>query len=233
MTLKTTALTVTTAGFFILASVLIAHSAIIKKTSSGICHPEDSSYYSRIKSYTTYSSLEKCIESGGRLPKSYTPPKKINTGYERSHFGHGWGDLDGDGQDTRQEILIEQSTAPVCFKSGDNHKVISGRWISPFTGNVIHDPSVMDIDHVVPLRWAWEHGAKKWTDEKREKFANDPANLLSVEASLNRQKGAKGPDEWLPPANRCEYLLRFLRIAKNYGLNGTDTIRQIRTLECK
>ncbi|MGM0953782.1 MAG: HNH endonuclease family protein [Pseudomonadota bacterium] len=56
----------------------------------------------------------------------------------------------------------------------------------------MHDASKIDIDHVVPLKWAWQHGANKWTKEKRERFANDPRNLWSVELSLNSQKGAKG-----------------------------------------
>jgi len=31
-------------------------------------------------------------------------------------------------------------------------------------------------------------------------------------------KGAKGPDEWLPPAARCGYVARFFRIVKKYDL---------------
>ncbi|MGK0235384.1 MAG: hypothetical protein ACI9EK_001920 [Psychroserpens sp.] len=54
--------------------------------------------------------------------------------------------------------------------------------------------------------------------DKRFKFANDPANLLSVEARLNRQKGAKGLDKWLPPKNQCQYIVRFVRVYKTYGL---------------
>jgi hypothetical protein len=106
----------------------------------------------------------------------------------------------------------------VRFKTGRECRVVAGRWISPFTGAVIHDPSAIDIDHVVPLKWAWDRGAANWSRAQRERFANDPANLLSVEASLNRQKGAKGPDQWLPPANQCQYVLRFTRVMKTYKL---------------
>jgi hypothetical protein len=218
---------------FILTFTLTAQGAVVKKTSSGLCHPENSSYYSRIKNYTAYPSLQGCLNSGGRVPKGYTGSSDNNDKYSRSKFGHGWTDTDGDCQDSRQEALIAQSTATVRFENNDKCRVASGRWVSPFTGEIIHDPSVMDIDHVVPLKWAWDHGADNWTDEKREAFANDPANLLSVEASLNRQKGAKGPDEWLPPANRCEYILRFMRIAIEYRLHDISTLKKIKTLECK
>ncbi len=88
------------------------------------------------------------------------------------------------------------------------------------SGNTIYSASEIDIDHVVPLKWAWDHGADSWTEEKRKAIANDPANLIAVEASLNRQKGAKGLDEWLPPSpvNRCQYILRFMRIKQKYGI---------------
>jgi hypothetical protein len=138
--------------------------------------------------------------------------------YSRAQFGHGWADTDGDCQNSRHEALIAQSTGSVRYKDGRECQVTAGRWISPFTGSVIHDPSQIDIDHVVPLKWAWEHGADSWPKSKREQFANYPANLLSVEARLNRQKGAKGLDQWLPPANQCQYALRFMRVLKTYKL---------------
>ncbi|WP_236079024.1 HNH endonuclease family protein [Marinobacter nauticus] len=51
---------------------------------------------------------------------------------------------------------------------------------------MIQNAAEVDIDHVVPLNWAWGHGASSWPRQKREKFANDPVNLIPVEASLNR-----------------------------------------------
>jgi len=95
-----------------------------------------------------------------------------------------------------------------------------GRWISPFTGDVIQNASTIDIDHVVPLAWAWKHGASQWSDEKRERFANDLTHLWPVE--LNRSKGARGPDEWLPPAGQCGYVARFVRTVKKYDLTFTQ-----------
>ncbi|WP_236075134.1 HNH endonuclease family protein [Marinobacter nauticus] len=106
--------------------------------------------------------------------------------YSRSAFGHGWDDSDGDCQDSRAEALISASSTPVRFAAGDRCRVVTGRWISPFTGKVIQNAAEVDIDHVVPLNWAWDHGASSWPRPKREKFANDPVNLIPVEASLNR-----------------------------------------------
>lgn len=176
----------------------------IKKTSSGICHPPESSYYNRTENFHAFDSLETCVASGGRLPKqlaSNNAPKlnkhRANS-YRRSAFGHGWNDSDGDCQNSRAEALIASSSTPVRFASDNRCRVVAGRWISPFTGNVIQNSQDIDIDHVVPLKWAWERGADTWSSEKRERFANDPVNLWPVELALNRQ-GCKAAERVVTP----------------------------------
>lgn len=218
-------------------SIPLPTYATVKQSTSGICHPPESSHYARTRNFQPFDTLESCLKAGGRLPKGLSihqaqHKSRGSNAYSRAEFGHGWADVDGDCQNSRHEALIAQSTAPVRYKSGKQCQVSAGRWLSPFTGAVIHNPRKIDIDHVVPLKWAWANGAYTWSKEKRERFANDPANLLSVEASLNRQKGAKGLDEWLPPANQCQYVLRFLRIAKTYQLTTPNHYKQIRKQVC-
>ena len=60
---------------------------------------------------------------------------------------------------------------------------------------------------------------------KREQFADDPVNLFAVEARVNRQKGAKGPLEWMPPREsfHCQYVTRFKRALIIYGLEWSDS----------
>lgn len=106
--------------------------------------------------------------------------------YKRSAFGRGWDDADGDCQNSRAEALIATSSTTVRFATDRECRVVTGRWISPFTGNVIQNTSDIDIDHVVPLKWAWERGARGWPQAKRERFANDMVNLWPIELSLNR-----------------------------------------------
>jgi len=199
----------------------LSHATFVKLSRSGICHDESSPSYNQTKNFEAFPSIPECLRAGGRLPKSRleeaSKTSKAN-GYSREKFGSGWADADKDCQDSRQEALIEQSSSPVTFKDGRDCKVLTGRWISPYSNRVILNASEIDIDHVVPLKWAWEHGADKWTQERREQFANDPVNLLSVEASLNRQKGAKGPTDWLPPEGLCGYVARFKRLVVRYRL---------------
>jgi endonuclease YncB( thermonuclease family) len=42
----------------------------IKKSQSNICHGPDTPSYRSLKHFTSYQTLEECIASGGRLPKS-------------------------------------------------------------------------------------------------------------------------------------------------------------------
>src|SRR5690554_53227 len=222
--------------FFALVLIISAGTAqaeLVKKSKSGICHPPASSYYDRTKNYRAFNSVDACLQSGGRLPKNMSGYRSLakaeapasytnSSGYERSKFGHGWDDVDGDCQDSRAEALIAASTTTVRFADERRCRVITGRWISMFTGNVIQNAGDIDIDHVVPLKWAWDHGASSWGKAKREKFANDPVNLIPVEASLNRSKGAQGPEDWLPPSGKCQYVSRFVRIVRTYDLKPSE-----------
>lgn len=206
--------------FVLSALPSIGVTDVVKQSGAGICHSTDSPYYDRVKNFRGFETLQDCLRSGGRLPRDrgYTRQQFNSQVYGRERFGHGWADEDGDCQNTRMEVLIDQSTVPVRFARGEDCRVVYGRWISPFTGQVIQDGSQVQIDHVVPLKWAWERGALTWTQAKREQFANDRINLIPVERSLNASKGAQGPDQWLPPSAQCGYIARFVRVVKIYGL---------------
>jgi|TARA_Y100001001_G_scaffold131089_1_gene130521 hypothetical protein len=173
-------------------------AGIVKQSTSGLCHPPESGWYDRTQNYTPFETVEACLEAGGRLPKGIsiaslgTPQKPTNASseslsdYRRSAFGHGWDDVDGDCRDSRAEALVASSTTQVRFATDRGCRVVSGRWVSSFTGNVIQNASDIDIDHLVPLAWSWDRGAREWPGETRLRFANDPVNLLPVEASLNQ-----------------------------------------------
>ena len=134
--------------------------------------------------------------------------------YSRSEFGHSWADMDSDCLDTRQEILLRDSIQPAHVV---NCRVVSGQWFMPYTDDKVKytsNPRDMDIDHIIPLRWAWTRGeAWKWSKEKRVRFANDPDNLIAVDLSENRSKGARGPDQWLPPNE--QYITEYINLWNN------------------
>lgn len=51
-------------------SVQIIDGPQVKKSSTGICHEKGTTYYERTKTFIPYSSIEDCLSSGGRMPKS-------------------------------------------------------------------------------------------------------------------------------------------------------------------
>ena len=139
--------------------------------------------------------------------------------YNRAiHFG-GWIDADGDGQNTREEVLERQSLVKV--KKDKNGKIIYGVWYCRYTGRLYDNPKVLDIDHYVPLREAYYSGAYKWDRKKRKQYANylnDKNHLIVVYGQSNKEKGAKDITEWLPLIGEEEYIIDWYKIKQNWFL---------------
>jgi len=137
--------------------------------------------------------------------------------YDRDDYPH-WKDLDGDGQDTREEILIRDSAIPVTFR--EDNRVASGLWICPYTGRVLRNPSDLDIDHLVSLGEIDAAGAQSWSLDQRTRFANDPDNLVAVASGANRSKGDNDAYLWLPPniANCTWCLGARSKVWAKYGI---------------
>jgi len=142
-----------------------------------------------------------------------------NTGYSRNLFDH-WKDLDGDGCDTRREVLIRDSRTDVAPVGGRACRIEAGLWYSYYDGVWLTDPSGLDIDHLVPLAEAWASGAHLWDPARREQFANDEQALVAVTARSNRSKGARDPAEWMPTSESgyCPYAAAWVAVKARYDL---------------
>lgn len=142
--------------------------------------------------------------------------------YSRSLYRH-WIDADHDCQNTRQEVLIEESVEPAILDA-KGCKVLSGRWYDPYTGKTVTDPTELDIDHFVPLAEVHRSGGYAWDAMKREAYANDLTNqktLIAVKASANRSKSDQDPALWMPTnkAYRCEYVATWVAVKEKWGLD--------------
>ena len=148
------------------------------------------------------------------------PPPEGAAAYDRDEFGSGWTDADGDGCDTRQEVLARDAPGATVGPDGCvDHVVI----IDPYTGARVDGRAEIDIDHVVALADAWRSGAWAWDDDRRAAFANDPLNLLATSDDVNRAKSDDGPDQWRPPdpAAWCQYALIYDLVKRTYQLTVT------------
>jgi uncharacterized protein DUF1524/excalibur calcium-binding domain-containing protein len=155
------------------------------------------------------------LEVKGRAPM---------TGYDRDRFGAAWLDADRNGCDTRNDILRRDLRRRAYDPHTHGCVVVSGLLHNPYTNSHIDfvkgDGSLVDIDHVVALGNAWVTGGFRWEIRKRAALANDPMNLLAVDASANRQKGDGDAATWLPSnkSYRCQYVARQIGVKAKYGL---------------
>ena len=159
-------------------------------------------------------------ETLSALVASLTVADERRAGYERDLFRL-WIDADGNGCDTRKEVLLAEAVRPPEVGSGC--RLTGGQWTSHYDGVVVTDASKLDIDHLVPLAEAWDSGAWAWTADRREAFANDlsvPWALIAVTAGSNRSKGDRDPADWMPPlaSATCTYVVDWVAVKVRWGL---------------
>ncbi len=145
-------------------------------------------------------------------------------GYSRSSFGRSWIDVDGNGCNQRDDVLLRDGvpgTLYVARQGRCDHDVIAGAWVDPYTGRTLRfddlkipaQARAIQIDHVVPLAEAWVSGASVWPDARRRAFANDLAELLAVDGPANASKGDGDPAAWRPKkAYQCDYARRWISV---------------------
>ena len=145
-------------------------------------------------------------------------------GYTRERFSH-WSSQ-GDNCTTRELVLkrdgedvaVDEECAPQ-----------RGRWFSAYDSRWIGTARGIDIDHMVPLANAWRSGANRWSDERREAFANDleRGQLIAVSAGSNRAKGDQDPSQWRPGNQDlwCQYARWWIDVKHHYALTITTAER--------
>ncbi len=150
--------------------------------------------------------------------------------YSRSDWNH-WIDADNDCQDTRHELLLRESLEPVTFRTTSQCLVVTGKWYGQYLGVFFTKSSDLDLDHIIPLKWAHDHGGWRWSAKDKQRFANDYQNLILVDDGRNQSKGAKGPGGWMPDNYHCMYVFRWSYLIDKYnlsaGLVDKDKIKEI------
>ena len=139
----------------------------------------------------------------------------------------------------REEVLYRDAVKDEALTLLDKNKVrtsdkanacyiVGGTWVDPYTGEVFTNPEDLDIDHMIPLNYAAQHGGQAWDVAKKESYANNldySHHLLAVSASANRSKSDKGPSEWKPANTEyyCTYATDWVNISATWGLSVTQS----------
>lgn len=188
---------------------------------------------------TSTQERDEAVQAVTSLKQVPVRPRTKVAGYDRScspgHgcvFGAAWSDdttaAGGhNGCDTRNDVLAIQLQD---VNKGTSRCVVqAGELDDPYSGARIDfrkaQADAVEIDHVVPLAYAWDMGASAWTLETRMAFANDEAlNLLAVAKAANASKSDQGPATWTPDnvSYRCQYAIRWVSVVASYGLAVTN-----------
>ena len=150
--------------------------------------------------------------------------------------------------DLRQILLLERASGDTIEYTGKNGKrrISNGTWVDQLTGviyraenpneiseDVLDDTmkygtaqkfTQLQIDHLISLQWACEHGADQWSAEKRKLFATDERLLVITLNRVNASKGNHGADTWQPHTAEiaCWYNKKFLFGVSEYALDVSE-----------
>lgn len=149
-----------------------------------------------------------------------------NAGYDRTRYFGSWLDANGDCQNTRAEVLLQETRSTATYTTSRRCTVRTARWVTSWDNRTHYYASAVEIDHTVPVHEAWGSGARYWSQARRVAFYNDLGDIRSLNAqtaALNSAKQAKGPESWLPPANRCAYIGQWVAVKIRWGLRVDST----------
>ena len=150
-----------------LAVAIVFVVVLFTKTTPNNFSTKKSTVSSPTSTSASASASQSVNSTTSSNASSSIPTVKIgdsqNVDYSRSDFGTAWADVNKNNCDTRDDILARDLKN---IQKEDFCRVKSGVLDDPYTGTQItytRGRSLVDIDHVVPLSYAYEHGAASWT----------------------------------------------------------------------
>ncbi|MDT8398539.1 MAG: DUF1524 domain-containing protein [Pseudomonadales bacterium] len=169
---------------------------------------------------TYHCHLDGCVLTESR----HQARRRIGNSRDREKFYNKedwpyWEDFDNDCQDARAEVLVITSRVPVSYTNPRNCVVKEGLWLDEYSGEEFTRALDLEIDHIIPPRYADTANGYQWDQQKRSTFANDPMNLIAVSRKTFREKRQRSIALWRPRAEYlCSYASQWRDIAEKYQL---------------
>jgi hypothetical protein len=137
--------------------------------------------------------------------------------------------------------LIILYVASASFADGYDRSVFNFHSYKPDTSIGFYTGqscALINIDHVVSLKNAYDSGAASWGASKKESFANDRDNHVPSCGRVNSSKGSAGPSDFLRRSNDgkgleyemvrfCEYVQKYYAVKVKYGLSLQSNSKSI------
>jgi hypothetical protein len=129
--------------------------------------------------------------------------------------------------------LILLYAASASYAEGYNRSDFNYRSYKPNTSIGFYTGqscALINIDHIVSLKDAYDSGAASWGASKKKAFANDRSNHVPSFGRVNSSKGSEGPSDFLRRSNDgkgldyeivrfCEYVQKYYAVKVKYGLS--------------
>ena len=98
--------------------------------------------------------------------------------------------------------------------------------------------ALINIDHIVSLKGAYDSGASSWSASKKKAFANDRSNHVSSCGRVDSSKGSEGPSDFLRRSRDekgleyeivrfCEYVQKYYGVKVKYGLSLVSNDKKV------
>lgn len=130
-------------------------------------------------------------------------------------------------------VLESQSLDEVEYGGARGCTVVSGKWYDPYTDSYFKDPvKDLQIDHMVPLKHAYQSGAYEWSKEKRCLYSNfrwSDYHLIPTYGKENSKKSDRSPVGYLPSHKGyvCEYLKNWLKVKAIWNLRVNPSEKKV------
>lgn len=167
--------------------------------------------------------------TAGKLSQLTVRSEGTSEGYDRDSYPHwsnaeefGWnipaGTPDPESCDARAAALIRDGEG---VRVGSGCAVSRGRWLDPYTGETLRQSSDVDADHIVPLAESYRSGSARWSEARKERFANSPGEVLIVDDAANASKSDSDPAGYKPPrrAYWCKYATKWVNVKSTWKLS--------------
>ena len=176
-----------------------------------------------------------CIETDSRnsyRSRAFSSPRNMDLYYLKEDWEY-W-QIAGGCKTVRTAVLENTSKVPVTWTNPRQCEIREGLWIDEYTGEEFTRAAQLEIDHIIPPKYANATNGYQWEFAKRVAFANDPFNLIPVGRETHRKKRERGIGDWQPREEfECDYAQAWYQVSEKYDLDlfARDTSRMNKILD--
>ncbi len=130
-------------------------------------------------------------------------------------------------RDLVDKTYVSTSRCPNAVATGTLHDPYTNETVAFVRGE--QTGAAVQIDHIVPLAYAWDLGARNWPTTCGCGSPTTRPTCSRSRARPTRTKATSSPPTWMPP-NRafwCQYAVQFVAVLRGYRCRSTRRRRGV------